>query len=107
MYTLKANTMSQITQTLRACLGMDEPDTIDDLELSLFTPSGSGENEIDALEEARRAVEQVVIPKGQPVELLPRSASVRKMQHKLVEHYRLKSNSFGSEPNRRLRIYQA
>jgi len=24
-----------------------------------------------------------------------------------VEHYRLKSNSFGEEPNRRLRIYPA
>lgn len=107
MYTLKANTMPQITKTLRQMLGMDEPDTIDDLELSLFAPSGSGENELDALEEARLAVEQIVIPKGQPVELLPRTASVRKMQHELVEHYRLKSDSFGSEPNRRLRIYPA
>jgi stage III sporulation protein SpoIIIAA len=59
------------------------------------------------LEEARLAVEQIVIPKGQPVELLPRSPKVRKMQHELVEHYRLKSDSFGDEPNRRLRIYPA
>jgi predicted RNA-binding protein Jag len=62
---------------------------------------------MDALEEARLAVEQIVIPKGQPVELLPRSSQVRKMQHELVEHYRLKSDSFGDEPNRRLRIYPA
>ncbi len=62
---------------------------------------------MDALEEARLAVEQIVIPKGQPVELLPRSAKVRKIQHELVEHYRLKPNSFGEEPNRRLRIYPA
>jgi predicted RNA-binding protein Jag len=41
------------------------------------------------------------------VELLPRSAKVRQMQHELVEHYRLNSNSFGDEPNRRLRIYPA
>ena len=40
-------------------------------------------------EEARLAVEQIVLPKGQPVELLPRSPKVRKMQHELVEHYRL------------------
>ena len=65
------------------------------------------EDELDALEEARLEVEQIVIPKGQPVELLPRSAKVRKMQHELVEHYRLKSDSFGDEPNRRLRIYPA
>jgi predicted RNA-binding protein Jag len=48
-----------------------------------------------------------VIPKGQPVELLPRRASVQQMQHELVERYRLTSNSFGDEPNRRLRIYPA
>jgi hypothetical protein len=84
---------------------MDEPNTTDERELSLFTQSGS-EDEIDALEEARLAVEQIVIPKGQPVELLPCSAKVRKMQHELVEHYRLKSNSF-EELNRRLRIYPA
>jgi predicted RNA-binding protein Jag len=30
---------------------------------------------------------------------------VRKMQHELIEHYHLKSDSFGEEPNRRLRIY--
>jgi predicted RNA-binding protein Jag len=32
---------------------------------------------------------------------------VRKMQHELVEHYRLQSDSFGEEPNRRIRIYPA
>jgi hypothetical protein len=78
-------------------------------QLPIYTiKSSTGtEDEIGALEEARLAVEQIVIPKGQPVELLPRSAKVRKMQHELVEHYRLKSSSFGDEPNRRLRIYPA
>ncbi len=106
IHMIKASTIPQITRALRRLLNMDEPDTTDERELSLFAQSGS-EDEIDALEEARLAVEQIVIPKGQPVELLPRSAKVRKMQHELVEHYRLKSNSFGDEPNRRLRIYPA
>lgn len=106
IYMMKASTIPQITRTLRRLLDMDEPGTPDERELSLFAESGS-EDEIDALEEARLAVEQIVIPKGQPVELLPRSAKVRKMQHELVEHYRLNSSSFGDEPNRRLRIYPA
>ncbi|MGL6283484.1 MAG: R3H domain-containing nucleic acid-binding protein, partial [Microcoleaceae cyanobacterium] len=38
---------------------------------------------------------------------LPRSAKIRKIQHELIEHYRLKSVSFGEEPQRRLRIYPA
>lgn len=106
IHMIKASTIPQITRSLRRLLNMDEPDTTDERELSLFSQNGS-EDEIDALEEARLAVEQIVIPKGQPVELLPRSPKVRKMQHELVEHYRLKSNSFGDEPNRRLRIYPA
>jgi len=74
--------------------------------MSLFV-SGGSDDEIEALEEARLAVENIVIPKGQTVELLPRSPKVRKMQHELVEHYRLRSTSEGEEPNRRLRIYPA
>ncbi|HEY9809265.1 MAG TPA: R3H domain-containing nucleic acid-binding protein [Halomicronema sp.] len=106
IYTIKSSSIPQITRALRRLLEMDDPQMPDEAEMSLFTGTGT-EDEIEALEEARLAVEQIVIPKGQPVELLPRSAKVRKMQHELVEHYRLKSSSFGDEPNRRLRIYPA
>jgi predicted RNA-binding protein Jag len=87
-------------------LNIDDPGTPEVADMRLFSPNGN-EDEIEALEEARLAVEQIVLPKGQPVELLPRSPKVRKMQHELVEHYRLQSSSFGDEPNRRLRIYPA
>ncbi len=106
IHAVKASTIPQITRALRHMLDMDDPSMPDATDLRLFTENGS-EDEIEALEEARLAVEQIVIPKGQPVELLPRSPKVRKMQHELVEHYRLKSDSFGDEPNRRLRIYPA
>jgi hypothetical protein len=106
IYTMKANTITQITRTLQQVLGIEEPSTNDDKKHSRFVRRGS-EDDIDALEEARLAVEEIVIPKGQPVELLPRSSKVRAMQHELVERYNLKSHSFGEEPNRRLRIYPA
>ncbi len=106
IHVIKSSTIPQITRGLRRLLNIDDPELADDKELQLFLHSGS-DDEMDALEEARLAVEQIVIPKGQPVELLPRSSQVRKMQHELVEHYRLKSHSFGEEPNRRLRIYPA
>ncbi|NEP16823.1 MAG: AAA family ATPase [Leptolyngbya sp. SIO4C1] len=106
IYTVKSNSIPQITRTLRRLLDMNEPGTAEAFNLDLFTRSGE-DDELEALEEARLAVEQIVIPKGQPVELLPRSAKIRKMQHELAEHYRLKSLSFGDEPNRRLRIYPA
>jgi stage III sporulation protein SpoIIIAA len=106
IHTIKANTVPQIVRSLRRLLNMDDPAIPEASDLSLFYRDGD-EDEIEALEEARLAVEQIVIPKGQPVELLPRSSKVRKMQHELVEHYHLKSSSFGDEPNRRLRIYPA
>ena len=106
IYTVKSNTIPQVTRVFRQILNLDDPNIPEPTDLRLFSKAGS-DDEIEALEEARLAVEQIVIPKGQPVELLPRSAKVRKMQHELIEHYRLQSDSFGDEPNRRLRIYPA
>lgn len=106
IYTVKSNSVPQIIRSLQRVLHIDDTGVEEPVNLNLFSRSGD-EDELEALEEARLAVEQIVIPKGQPVELLPRSAKVRKMQHELVEHYRLKSSSFGDEPNRRLRIYPA
>ncbi len=106
VHTIKSNTLPQIIRALQRLLNMEDMSSPEEVDLQLFTQRGS-DDELEALEEARLAVEQIVIAKGQPVELLPRSAPVRKMQHELVEHYRLKSVSFGDEPNRRLRIYPA
>ncbi len=106
IHIIKSGSAPQIARALRRLLHMEDPNTPEIPDLNLLSGQGSSD-ELEALEEARLAVEQIVIPKGQPVELLPRSATVRKMQHELVEHYRLKSNSFGEEPNRRLRIYPA
>lgn len=106
IHAVKSNTIPQITRGLRRLLNMDDPNVNEPTDIRLFSQSSS-DDEIDALEEARLAVEQIVIPQGQPVELLPRSAKIRKMQHELIEHYRLQSSSFGEEPNRRLRIFPA
>jgi hypothetical protein len=106
IHAIKSGSIPDITHALQRMLNMDDIAMPETLDLRLFTQNGS-DDELEALEEARLAVEQIVIPKKQPVELLPRSANVRKMQHELVEHYRLRSTSFGDEPNRRLRIYPA
>ncbi len=103
IHTVKANTLIALTRALRHILNIESEDGSDS-ELELFIQASAGD-ETEALEEARLAVEQIVIPKSQPVELLPRSALIRKLQHQLVEHYHLRAQSFGEEPNRRLRIY--
>ncbi|MCJ2544443.1 R3H domain-containing nucleic acid-binding protein [Thermostichus vulcanus] len=103
VHTVKANTLIALARALRHILNIESEDGSDS-ELELFIQASAGD-ETEALEEARLAVEQIVIPKSQPVELLPRSALIRKLQHQLVEHYHLRAQSFGEEPNRRLRIY--
>jgi hypothetical protein len=104
IHAIKTSTLPQITRALRRILHIDESPTDSISDLNMFA-HGDSEDEIEALEETRLAVEQIVIPKGQPVELLPRSSIIRRMQHELVEHYQLRSESYGAEPNRRLRIF--
>jgi hypothetical protein len=104
IHTVKANTFPYLTRALRRMLHIDEPAVQEEMDLNMLL-SGDSEDELEALEEARRAVEQIVLPKNQVVELLPRSSGIRRMQHELIEHYQLRSQSFGDEPNRRLRIY--
>ena len=45
------------------------------------------------------------MPQGRPVELLPRSERVRRMQADLVERYRLRSDVFGQAEQCRLRVF--
>lgn len=56
------------------------------------------------IQEARIAVEQVVIPKGEPVELLPRASHIISAQIDLIRKYQLEAERTGKEPDVRLRI---
>ncbi|WP_231605402.1 AAA family ATPase [Synechococcus sp. CBW1006] len=69
--------------------------------------SAAHDDALAALEECRLAVEQVVLPHGRPVELLPRSETVRQMQVELVGRYRLRSAVFGRGLEQRLRVFPA
>ncbi|MBE9153261.1 AAA family ATPase [Cyanobium sp. LEGE 06113] len=60
-----------------------------------------------ALEECRLALEQVVLARGQPVELLPRSGRVRQLQSELAGRYRVRSAVFGPAGDQRLRLFPA
>lgn len=76
-----------------------------DIEISDGAAKGrSSREEIDALEEARLAIEYIVIPGGQPVELLPRCADIIARQIKLVESYQLVTEKSGTELDSRLQI---
>ena len=97
---IKADTLPQIQRGLERLLqrqGGTSP--------SPAAPSAAQDDAHGALEECRLAVEQVVLPHGRPVELLPRQEGVRQMQAELAARYRLRSAVFGSGPQQRLRIF--
>nr|YP_009774057.1 conserved hypothetical plastid protein [Caulacanthus okamurae]QIZ74674.1 conserved hypothetical plastid protein [Caulacanthus okamurae] len=101
IYTVHSGTIPHITRALKQVLNM--------YQLPYFNWKTSyiktKNVEAEALYETRMAIEKIVIGKKQSVELIPRLANLRKLQHELIESYHLRSRSFGEEPSRRLRIY--
>ncbi|KAJ1258096.1 hypothetical protein BS78_10G047400 [Paspalum vaginatum] len=100
VFFVKTNSLSQITRALRALVDdcMDELIDYDDKE------EARSSEETDALEEARLAIEQVVIPKGETAQLLPRPPSIISSQVDLVESFSLKWEVIGEDPNAYVRI---
>lgn len=96
VYVVKSNNMPQLQKVLREALHLDTDIGAVDIEGDV------DETEI-ALEEAREAVSRVM-DRLEPLELSPRRAYVRRLQHQLVERFNLSSRSVGDEPMRRLRI---
>jgi stage III sporulation protein SpoIIIAA len=98
---IKADTLPQVQRGLERLLQRREPADAPQAE-----PGRSGpDDDLAALEECRLAVEQLVLAKGQPVELLPRSERVRRLQAELAARYQLASAEFGSGRQQRLRIF--
>lgn len=101
IYTVHSSNISHITRALRKILDLNIVSHINWKELY----KGKNQKQMEALEEARFAIEKIVVNKKQVVELLARSDDLRKMQYNLVQFYNLRARSFGQGPNRRLRIY--
>jgi stage III sporulation protein SpoIIIAA len=101
IYTIHSSSVIQITRALKKML---ELNSVSFIKWSEFC-SCKTEAEIEALSEAKHAIEKVIVYRKESVELLPRLADLRKVQHELVLFLNLKARSLGEEPCRRLRIY--
>jgi len=88
VYIVRGNTQMQILSALR--------------EMSRNRHSSL---EQAALRETRQAIEETLAT-SRPVELSPQNAYVRRLQHQLAEKYDLSSESVGTEPRRRVRIFK-
>jgi len=56
-----------------------------------------------ALRETEEGVERAIASQ-QVVDLMPRNSYIRRLQHQLIDKYKLRSESVGQEPQRRVRI---
>lgn len=112
IFVVKSNTMAQIVKAVRMIVGRDnspsnkQPTVMEgEIEIEDDAPKRKPSlEEIDALEEARLAIEYIVIPGGEPVELLPRCSEIVARQLELVESYQLLAETFGTDSNSRLQI---
>jgi stage III sporulation protein SpoIIIAA len=90
LYVIKSNTVPQLEGFLR----------------SVFDVKTQMNREAAALQEAESGVNEVFL-KDKPVELSPRDAALRKLQHQIAARYGLFSKSKGRDPFRRVIIYPA
>jgi len=88
IHVIKKNVSSQITKFLRY----------------FFKVSSKEESEETALRETEDAIESVK-ESNKKTELNPQNSYIRRLQHQLIDEAGLKSESFGEEPLRRIKIY--
>ncbi|MCS6950042.1 MAG: R3H domain-containing nucleic acid-binding protein [Armatimonadota bacterium] len=96
VYVVKSNTYAQIASSVQDIFAMRPPEGWDDSEPTLDPTEA-------ALLETEAAIHEV-LRTSMPVDLSPQNSYIRRLQHQLVEKYRLVSESVGVEPNRRVRI---
>ncbi|HXG25653.1 MAG TPA: R3H domain-containing nucleic acid-binding protein [Candidatus Binatia bacterium] len=86
IYVLKTNTIPQMQSSLTSIFAL----------------------EVDPRDAALRETEEaigIVADRGEPVELSPQNAYIRRLQHQMAERANLVSRSRGREPYRRVRLY--
>ncbi|KAF6140286.1 hypothetical protein GIB67_000334 [Kingdonia uniflora] len=114
VFVIKSNTMAQVVKAVRMILRQESDSSLlkrsfnqsdSDIEVEDDAPKRKPSlEEIDALEEVRLAIEYIVIPGGEPVELLPRCSEIVARQLELVQSYQLAAEKSGTDLNPRLQI---
>ena len=104
IHTIQSNNLLQIAKALRLLAKRKELTPIKTDTNNKQLANLISQEFLTPLEETRLAIEEIVIAKSIPVDLVPRTSRIRKQQHELVTHYQLKGVSVGKEQNRRIRI---
>ena len=107
IHTIQSNSLVKIAKALRLLAKKKSmalvDNKIDEKKLSKII----SKEFLTPLEEARLAIEEVVIPNNLTIDLFPRNSELRKQQHELISHYQLNSVSVGKGQSRRIRIFSS
>ena len=101
IYTIQNNSLCLLVTALKYLINKSTPFPL----IKEYRMKRLGNKLLTPLEEVRLVIEEIVLSQKRVVDLLPRTGSVRRVQHEIVSHYHLNSLSVGEEPNRHVRIY--
>jgi|TARA_B100000768_G_scaffold159026_1_gene157869 stage III sporulation protein SpoIIIAA len=105
LHTMQSSSLLQIAKTLRVLAKKNSLKPLKTKNEKTQLVNIISKEFITPLEEARLAVEEIVIPKNTVVDLFPRTSLIRNQQHDLISHYQIIAKSVGKNKNRRLRLY--
>jgi len=91
IYVLRANTINQMEQSLADIFNL---------------PQDASPADYEIITNQTQSAIQAVLSGQRWVDLPPASANVRKIQHEMAKEAELVSQSYGREPNRRVRIFR-
>ncbi len=105
IHTIQSNSLLQIAKALRLLAKKNSLPIVKDKSFDTKMEGIISREFLTPLDETRLAIEEIVISKNIAVDLFPRSSSVRRQQHELVNHYHLVGITVGAEKYKRLRIF--
>ena len=104
IHTIQGNSLLQIAKALRLLAKKNSIPVIKKQVNNKITEIITREF-LTPLEEARLAIEEIVLVKDIAIDLFPRPIRIRKQQHELIQHYHLVGITVGKEKQKRLRIF--
>ena len=104
IHTIQSNSLLQIAKVLRLLAKKNSSPVVKKKDFDTKITAIISREFLTPLEEARLAIEEIVITKNVAVDLFPRPNLIRKQQYELIHHYHLTGITVGKEKNKRLRI---
>ena len=105
IHTIQSNSLLQIAKALRLLAKKDSLPVIKEKPASTKITGIISQEFLTPLEEARLAIEEIVIVKNIAIDLFPRPSAIRKQQHELIYHYHLTGLTIGEKEDKRIRIF--